>query len=242
MRGISTASFGALLAYSLNAQAQVIVRQPPNLEPGEEYRLMFLTSEFRDATSSEIEDYNEFVQLVADDSPEVGSWNLEWKAIVSTDDVDARDNTETNAANELGVPIYGVHGQILASNYNVLWNPADNLDNRFSMNVTELGTALFLIRPDDDALYAWTGTDLDGTAYVTSDRGSRVGFLGSEWAIAGRAAAPPSALIFGDGWSTTRELPLFAISEIITAVPEATAGEYVATFVLAYFFFFRRRL
>ena len=47
------------------------VRQPPGIEPGESYRLVFVTLQTRDARSSDIEDYNAFVQGVADDAPAV---------------------------------------------------------------------------------------------------------------------------------------------------------------------------
>ena len=178
-----------LLLCQIPASAQVIVKQAPDLEPGDRYRVMFLTSKFRDGTSSDIDDYNNFVQSVADASPEIGPWNLEWKAVASTEDVDARDNTGTNPRIDLGFPIDGVHSEILASNYEVLWNPADNRDNEFSMNVTELGTALFLIDPDDDALYAWTGTFEDGTVDKFISRERIIGPLGSEMPTVGRSCS-----------------------------------------------------
>lgn len=220
-----------LVLCHIPASAQIIVKQPPDLESGDKYRLMFLTSKFRDGTSGDIDDYNNFVQSVADTSPEIGPWNLEWRAIASTSDVDARDNTGTNPSVGLGVPIYGVHGAILASNYELLWNSAENRDNEFSMNITELGTALSLIHPDDQALFAWTGSDENGTAYMGSVGGIQNGFLGAERPVVGRAAAPPSALIFANFHHQSRAFPLFAMSEVLTAVPEPSAG-FSAMFAL----------
>jgi len=161
---------------------------------------------------------------LADASPEIGPWNLEWKAIASTDEVDARDNTRTNPNVDSSVPIYGVHSAIFASSYDVFWDPGENSDQKFSMNVTELGTALNVLDPDDDALFAWTGTFVDGTAFRFPKRGSISGFLGSDRPVAGRAASSPVQLIFGQLHDSSREFPLFAISEVITAVPEPDSG------------------
>ena len=43
---------------------------PPGLNPGDKYRLVFVTSTTTDATSPDISYYNSFVTNVADDVPE----------------------------------------------------------------------------------------------------------------------------------------------------------------------------
>ena len=57
--------------------------QPDDLGLGDQYRLAFLTSTIRDALSSNIDDYNDFVQAVADTSP-VAVLGQTWNAIAST--------------------------------------------------------------------------------------------------------------------------------------------------------------
>ena len=55
--------FLLISATSLGAD---LILQPDGLSVGDRYRLFLTTSESRDATSTDIEDYHEFVQSVAD--------------------------------------------------------------------------------------------------------------------------------------------------------------------------------
>lgn len=98
----------AVLAATSQLSAEVML-QPPGLEAGDPYRLIFTTSQRTDGLSADVADYNTFVQSVADAAPEVGDWGLDWTAIVSTPTVDARDNSGTNPLIDgVGVPIYRV--------------------------------------------------------------------------------------------------------------------------------------
>ena len=60
------------------------IRQPPDLEPGDQYRLAFVTSTTTTATSPDIETYNAFVQATADAAP-IGDWGFAWYAIAQTE-------------------------------------------------------------------------------------------------------------------------------------------------------------
>ena len=71
--------------------------QPLDLEPGDQYRLIFTTSQRRDATSSDIGVYNDFVQSVANSSPELAALGVEWRAIGWTSKVSALENTSTTS-------------------------------------------------------------------------------------------------------------------------------------------------
>ena len=82
-----------VLLFGTSSQAS-IQTQPASLNPGDPYRLAFVTSVFRNAFSSVIADYNKFVVVAAND---VGS-SLEglgatWNAIGSTSAVHPRDIT-----------------------------------------------------------------------------------------------------------------------------------------------------
>ena len=81
---------------------------PDGLSAGDEFRLLFLTSTKRDATSSDIDDYNTFVQTAAAAGhAAVQDYSDGFYAVASTADDDARDNTETTyTASDKGVPIY----------------------------------------------------------------------------------------------------------------------------------------
>ena len=58
---------------------------PPGLAPGSTYFLAFVTGDERDATSSNILDYNAFVTKAAYDEPALLALGTIWKAIGSTE-------------------------------------------------------------------------------------------------------------------------------------------------------------
>ena len=92
--------------------AEVIV-QPPDLEPGDQYRLIFTTSQRRDATSRDIDVYNDFVQSAADSSPQLAALGIEWRVMAQTPAVSLRDNSMTRFdEQDLGLPVYRVDGQL----------------------------------------------------------------------------------------------------------------------------------
>ena len=185
-----------------------LIRQPADLNPGEEYRLVFTTSNVRDAVSTEIADYNMFVQATADAAPVVGSWGMRWTAIASTSATAAIDNTMTNGG--LSVPIYSVDGTRIADGYGDLWD--GDIDNPIS--VTELGAQ----PPASDLSPAvWTGTSLFGAPDRFLPLGS------SEQASIHGAWSETSFLWLNDtAIRFETELPLYAMSEVLVAVPEAT--------------------
>jgi hypothetical protein len=85
----------AVVLASLAASAAPIT-VPTGLNPGDTYRLAFLTSKFRDATSTTIADYNAFVTGVANGVPELAALGTTWRVIGSTQLVAATDNTDTS--------------------------------------------------------------------------------------------------------------------------------------------------
>ena len=203
-----------LLMGQPSLQAELF-RQPLGLQPGDQYRLAFVTSTMRDALSSDIEDYNRFVQDTADAAPKVGTWGLTWKAMASTEQVDARDNTDTNLANGLGVPTYRVDGVLLAANYLAFWDPNENVTStRF--HVTELDTVL---PPTPGGIFSgalvWTGSEQEGTGTPNGGTLGSSHFAGTGWANDSNG-----------GWmaqgtfNSPEKLSLYAISNVITAVPE----------------------
>jgi len=196
-----------------------VIRQPNGLNPGDQYRLAFVTSGSRDAISDDIDDYNAFVQSAADEAMEVGDWGYDWKAIGSTANVDARDNTGTNLANGDGLPVYRLDGVLLFSDYRNLWRAAD-LPTEVSLNFSELGTTLPPNDPDG-FLLVWTGSTEDGAAAVGPSGNYALG-AGFD-SIFGYANINNVDMIRAAGPGTLPpdgRLPLYAISEVITAVPE----------------------
>ena len=79
---------------------------PTGLNPGDQYRISYVTSTIRDVTSSNIADYNAFVTAAADSVIEPAALGTSWTAIGSTASIDARDNTNTSFTTSTCVGIY----------------------------------------------------------------------------------------------------------------------------------------
>lgn len=189
-----------------------IVIVPTDLSPGDQYRLAFVTSGQRDATSSDIADYNAFV----DGFGESIIAGLDWRAIASTRAVHAHDNTDTRPTSQggvLGVPIYHLSDARIADNYEDLWD--GTLLARLEIN--DLG--------EQGSNVAWTGTTASGTGNGDRVLGGLIGL-----STFGQTGFITSGLwINGASVDQTLELSLYGISPILTvpaqSVPEpATLG------------------
>jgi hypothetical protein len=157
------AAFTTLLASAVIAHPQesapeessVTEMTLADLNPGDTYRLAFVTSTETTANSNDIDFYNNFVNTLGFDATGI----IGWTAIVSTQTIDARDNTNTTASYGV-MPIFSIDGLTLITD-GPLWS--SDLDN--AINLTELGTTI-----DND--YVWTGTLWTGLAKLNRWLGS----------------------------------------------------------------------
>ena len=92
---------------------------PSGLGAGDSFRLIFLSSTKRDASSTDIAVYNTFVQgRAAAGHAAIQEHASLFQAVGCTADVDARDNTYTTyTASAKGVPIYWLNGTKAADDY-----------------------------------------------------------------------------------------------------------------------------
>jgi hypothetical protein len=178
---------------------------PTDLNPGDPYVLAFVSSTVRDATSSNIGDYNDFVQGLAETAGIGQAQELTWKAIASTATVDARDNV----GNFGNVPVYLLDGTtVIADSFSDLWD--GSLDA--SLDIDEKG----MVSGFRDV---WTGSEADGTGYsdrwlgsLVSQRGRNDLFLSNGWWISAGFSSS-SAVSYGlYGLSAPLTVP--------TAIPE----------------------
>lgn len=149
----------ALTAISLTGAQAAPITIPTGLNPGDTYRLAFVTSTARNATSSNIADYNTFVTGVANTQAALAALATTWTAIASTASVDARDNTntlQTSAGGSNGSPIFLLNDTQLASGNDSLWDGTIDFDFDIRENGFQIGT-----------INVWTGTDPDGTAVAS---------------------------------------------------------------------------
>ena len=92
---------------------------PSGLGAGAEFRLIFRTSGTRNAASTDIADYNTFVQTAASSGhADIQQYSSTIRVLGSTAAVDARDNTVTTyTADDKGVAIYWLGGAKVADDY-----------------------------------------------------------------------------------------------------------------------------
>ena len=160
-----------VLAIFCVAAFAVPITQPTSLNPGDQYRLAFVTSTIRDATSSNIDDYNAFVTATANAVPELAALLTTWKAIASTSSVDARVNTDTVptfAGGSLGVPIFLLNDTKLVDSNDDLWDGSVDL----LLSIDETGEVCLC------DVFVWTGSAVDGRGSgYNSVLGNQLGFL-----------------------------------------------------------------
>ena len=179
------------------------------LGAGDQFRLLFFTSGGRDAASTSISDYNLFVQAHASNGHEaIRPYKDEFRALASTDTVDANDNTAiTYTMTDTGVPIYallvdsttgGFIGAKLADDYENFcdggWDAGANGD--------ETGARA-------TSISLWTGTDNDCEAYT--DQG--LGRLQIRTALSGVTTNPLSAGSFSN---QNEKRSLYGLSPVFT--------------------------
>jgi hypothetical protein len=192
---------------------------PPGLALGDPYRLIFVTSTTRDATSTDIADYNAFVTSAANAVTDLAALGTTWTAIASTSSIDARDNTATNPTVSSGVPIFNLAGTLMWFDYVGLWGNALQAPILYDENGT------FVQRT------VWTGTAADGTGDV---------FPGVEYVLGsvdGLASAgfndPSLAFPAAFVLSTDGQYSLYGLSGILT-VPEPGPGVFLVLALTAF--------
>ncbi len=184
----------------------LVVTVPTDLNPGDQYRLVFVTSTTTTATSTDINTYNTFVNDLAitaglDTIAGTVEGTTTWTAIGSTATVDAIDNTSTTGT---GVPIYLLNDTQIATSYTDLWDGTIAA----SIDITEEGNFNGTNR-------LWAGTEGNGTANSNP--------LGSATPRQGN----PTREDVADWWidrindqSNTFSHEMYAISGVLTVIPE----------------------
>lgn len=189
------------------AQAAPITT-PVGLSSGEQYRLVFVTSTTTNATSSDINYYNDFVNDLAGLNPILAALGTTWTAIASTAAVNARDNTATHpTTNGAGAPIYLLDGSTKIADTNAdLWDSTIDAP----INFHEGGTL-----PTAGFVRVWSGTTQTGGSVTNRRLGE------ATTAFSGRSDLSSSVLIRSGVPDLTQEHYLYALSGILTvsAIP-----------------------
>ena len=205
--GVALATLGTASA----AQAALVV-VPPDLAPGAQYRLVFVTDGTTNALSTNINDYNTFVTNQVTGSAlatalTAANLTTTWRAIGSTATVAAKANTGTDGSLP-DVPIYLINGTRVANNNADLWDGTIIQ----TINVTQL---------DSEAAagtFVWSGTSSDGTTNVSNALGAVFPPYG---VLAGVITALDSDWISKSYVPSWVEQRFYGMSSVLT-VPTAT--------------------
>jgi len=195
----------ALSAPSANAALAV----PAGLNPGDTYHVIFVSSTMRDATSTNILDYDAHVTAAANAAGIGSGIGLEWRALGSTTSVSAYDHLAPLFPDTDNTPIYNQNGDLVATDLNGLF-AGGALDGPILYD--ENGVSLTTL--------AWTGTFSNGAAYTSFTLGAANGF-----SIYGN-----SNIQFSSTWVTnasgdaTLSQSIYGVSGLITVVPLPAAA------------------
>jgi len=158
--GIAIVVFGSL---SIAHAEPVSLATPAGLAPGAQFRFLFLTSGTQAATSTDIGNYNTFVNSQASGATYEGSV-VNWKAVGSTATVNARDNVGGFGGN---VPVYLTNGTLLAGDLTT------STSNKGLWSGTFFTTPIIGIDGNGvTTTFAFTGSNADGTGYPSGQLGA----------------------------------------------------------------------
>jgi len=186
------------IASMISTSAYAVLFVPVGLAPGDSYQLAFVTSVGTNATSSDINSYNSFVQAAADAAGIGTSEGVTWSAIASTSAINANSNAMVSTK------VFNMGGELVATGYADFWDGSHTLG--VGIDFTEYGVG--------QGANVWTGSNTDGTGAGTNVLGNAV----ANW---GEAASSGINWISRGTQSTSFNYRLYALSETLTVpVPE----------------------
>ena len=201
------------VTFNVTPASAAPITVPPDIHDyvglGAQYRLVFVTSTTRDATSLNIEDYNAFVTGVANSVPELAALGLSWYAMAATPATTVRENIHQTPGlidNDL---VYNLRGDLVAvgSDFSVFSG-----GDPFSRHLT--------IENGEGSTYPAGSPIWVGSNYY----GDMPGYLG---VVPGPGKYTPVGSLYNGIHDTflqssllTDNYPLFAMSAEIDIVPE----------------------
>jgi len=193
------------------ALAGPITLRPTDLNLGDTFHLTFVTSTTRDATSSNIADYDAFVQAAADTAGG-GLENVTWLAIGTT-----FGGAAAITHSPVSGPVYRLDDTRIANDQNDLWDGSIAA----TLSITEFGNSL--------STDVWTGTKADGTGDAKSES-HELGTTNKPKVAFGRSGFSSSSWIWQGTGSRNDKTDLFSVYGIskaltVSLVPVQFIGE-----------------
>jgi hypothetical protein len=205
------------LSVSTEAEAGIITT-PQDLNPGDQYRLVFVTHGGMAADNTSISHYNQFVSNQAALSADLNLLGTQWYVIGSTSDVDARDNTNTNwLVGDPDAPIYRLDGSLVATGNQHLWGAVTIGPHSAPINIDQFGG----VWPNH---LVWTGTAHSGTEYYNGLWYSPLGG-GFDVEVGHTIASDLTWVHYYPATPNSSPYRYYAISDVLTVspVPEPSA-------------------
>ncbi len=178
---------------------------PEGLEVGDTFRLLFVTAPEGSAEETGIASYNDFVQGAARESATLKPLSGGFRALISADLTNARDNTHTTGAGE---PIYWLGGPKVADDYADFYDGQWDSQAAHDVSGTATGNA---------DVEVWTGSNSDGTRHGADAAGFTTVMTGRTFY--GGTAQPGKELDSGFDWASTFSHRFYALSPVIRVGP-----------------------
>lgn len=186
-----------LVVLSPIVSASLVV--PAGLNPGDTFHVIFVTSTTTDATSSDINTYDAFVQSAADAAGIGTTIGVGWLALGSTTTIDAYDHLSPLFSN-LSAPIYNQNGELVASGYADMWDGALNSAVAYTENASYRLSEV------------WTGSHQTGIGSIGYE-------LGTSYVTDGTSTTTDQDWIQATSENATNPFSLYAISQQLVVTP-----------------------
>ena len=191
------------------------VLKPNNVGAGGQFRLIFLSSNKRHATPTDIAAYNDWIVANAREGhPSIVPYSNGFKVVGCTADVDARDNTATTFTNaNKGVPIYWLNGNKVADDYQDFydgsWDDEANDKNELGTNGPNTSQA---------ANYPFTGCRDNGTESFTGPDSRALG--DPDTTVVGRPNSTVSSTgpLTGLAIDPANNRPMYGLSQVFEVI------------------------
>jgi hypothetical protein len=209
----AVAAVAALVAVQTASAA--IITQPTGLAVGAQYRLVFVTSTTTTATDTTAAYYNNFVSTLANSVPALAALGTTWSVLGNLNGADPQVNTGTTPPGAIAT--YRLDGTAFATSYDDLWDapavPVLYNEKGEAMNAGGVGAGR-----------VWTGMG-EAMSVPNWNAGSYIG-NGGAGGSTGAGSTDSAWYTYGfHGMANTTENHLYAMSGVITVIPEpATFG------------------
>ena len=225
LAAVLLAAVAALLAVPLQAQAQTEIEiletwplVPAGIEVGDKFRLVFHSSDGHTALSTNINDYNTWIQDLAKAGHDhIQAFGDQFKAIASTAAVDARVNTKTRPS-DTDAPIYWLNGNKAADNYADMydgtWDEEQNRKDEDGIARLNVGSGT----------YVWSGSKDNGTEHTSDGISYALGTDNPRYGRFNHSGGSPFSL--ANNSVNVLDYPLLGLSPIfkVIAAPKIRFG------------------